>query len=1092
MQVTSPQGRVLHVLGDESLLTESRSAEFLARFDSDPRIATVSLMAVPDSSPEPTEGRWLRSTAPAGALVLVADDLTDLIGPFDLEDSGTWLTWFTEASNQGMWHDWWVTSDSDIATSGILLSTASTDEVEFFDLSSSHAQFMSPMAQLDHLTITVDGSWLGPIESGAQVMTIAAINALARRPDVSEIRLVGMDEVPDYAQSLSLSGKVLLFTTDQKVPRSDIMWYPHQIYSAAEGYDQARLFANRIVVTYLDLIQYDIPVYHKTHAGHLAYRALQRRIALSADGVSTISVDVAARLHDEVPELDPARIHATVLGLDHVMDQGSLETLPRGGLTSLKILLKRFGQDPASRPFILVLGNSFLHKNRDFAIRAWQQVLAKGIECDLVMAGSLVTDDAGDRLASEQHTEDLSDASLGEFFLVGWNVDAASRLWLLANAAVVLYPTSAEGFGLPPYEAAALGSPASFTDFGPLKEVSGVAGLPANWSVEEYARDLVNLLTDPDAAQERTNALQEAVARHTWDGFADELVNFFGRVARMPVAPAGALGGHSSKVVHDAVSTLFSTNVPGRISANSVVSILIPVCDASIDRLQECVESVISQSSRSWELLVVFSGMDDDESPNAVESFSLAYAHDPRVQVLHQPCEGVTNALNFACETATGSYIGILDPEDLLDPRCVEEFGQVLITSPDVVYCDEDKFTDCGSYFDPFHKPDFSPELLLPHMYLCNFAVFRRDFVLEIDGFREGFDGAQDYDLALRLLSRLKDVVHIPKVLYHCRVEDERRDPYSEGGQQGQVLDARVQLDYLQSVFGGGEVVASATPGINEVHPRIDEATRISVIIPTIGKDDGAGGRLVDTAVQSLIEAETRLNLEFIIITAGDMDEVRPDDLRGHTLIHVDYPAEVFNFSEKINLGCSVATGEYFLLLNDDTEVVSPNPVSKMLEIAQIPEVGITGCLLSFPDGSIQHAGVLLTREGPRHYLGQGSEEAQGYFGSTKMPRNFFAVTASVMMVRASTYREMNGFDTLLAIHFNDIDFCLRVHRAGYRVAWTPYAQWTHLENVTIAAKVVNAAEEVLYRERWHRDFVVDPYYSPALNPHFDRLYEVK
>ena len=1091
MQLTSPEGRVLNVLGHESLLTDARISEFLAHIDSDPRIATISLMAVPGSGSELSVGRWLRGTAPAGALVLVADDLSDLIGPFDFDDSETWLKWFSEASNYGMWHDWWVTSESDVATGGILLSTASTDWVECFDLSSALAQLMSPKAQRDHVTISVDGSWLGPIETGAQVMTIAAINALARRHDVSEIRLVGMEEVPDYAQNLSLNGKVQLFTTDQKVPRSDIMWYPHQIYTAAEGYDQARLFADRIVVTYLDLIQYDIPAYHKTQSYYHAYRALQRRIALSADGISTISVDVSARLLEEVPQIDPERIHATVLGLDHVIDQGSLETLPRGGLISLKILLKRYGQESVSRPFILVLGNSFLHKNRDFAIRAWKQVRANGIECDLVMAGFLVTDDAGDRVASEQLAEDPREGSPGEFFLVGWNVDAASRLWLLANAAVVLYPSSAEGFGLPPYEAAALGTPASFTDFGPLREVSRVAGLPAHWSVEEYVEDITVLLTDPGAAQRRVDALREAASRHTWDGFAQVLVSFFGRVAQMPVSPAGALGGHS-EVVTQAVAALLGSAVPGQVGTDDIFSVVVPVCDAPMDRVWQCLDSVVSQTSRSWELVVVVGSLLDERQSAFMAAFAAQYAEDSRVVVVRQTGEGMTDALNVGLSAASGEYVGFVDPEDVLDPRCIEEFGAAVVNLPDAVYCDEDKFSEWGSFEDPYFKPDFSPELLLTQMYLCHFAVFRRNLVLEVGGFRQGCEWAQDYDLVLRLLPRLDQVAHIPKVLYHWRSDNTVVNLGLDVERSAQEADARVQRDYLERTFGGGEVVASSTPGINLVHPQINEATRVSVIIPTIGKDDGAGGRMVDTAVRSLIESETRLKLEFVIITAGYMDEVHPDDLRGHTLIHVDYPAEVFNFSEKINLGCSVATGEYLLLLNDDTEVVSPDPVSKLLEIAQIPEVGITAPLLTYPDGSIQHAGVIMLDEGPRIYKGQGSEDAQGYFGATLMPRNFLSVTASVMMVRTSIFSEMNGLDPLLSIHFNDTDFCLRVHRAGYRVAWTPYAQWTHYENMSIAAKALNAADEVLYRDRWHRDFVVDPYYSPALNPHHERLYEVK
>ena len=262
------------------------------------------------------------------------------------------------------------------------------------------------------------------------------------------------------------------------------------------------------------------------------------------------------------------------------------------------------------------------------------------------------------------------------------------------------------------------------------------------------------------------------------------------------------------------------------------------------------------------------------------------------------------------------------------------------------------------------------------------------------------------------------------------------------------------------------------------------------MILPTIGKEDGRGGRLVDTAVRSLMESESRLNLEFIVITAGDMEEVRMENLHGHTLRHIYYPAEIFNFAEKINLGCSVATGEYLLLLNDDTEVISPNPVSRMLEIGQIPEVAVTGCLLTFPDGRMQHAGIIMSGDWPYHCWSHCDSEEKGYFGSTLVPRNFSAVTASVVLIRASVFRDLGGFDTQFPMTFNDVDFCLRAIEHGYRVAWTPYAHWTHFENASLQ-RVGNPVGQDLFDSRWQQKYRVDPFYSPALNPRANQLFRV-
>ena len=1083
-QIRSRKGRRLTVLGDPALLTMDRSEQFRDRIDTDPRIASLSLVAGPG------RGGWLRSAAPAGVLVAVADDVQDLVGAVDVDDAATWPAWFRAASERGLWHDWLVTSNEDLVGIKALLAMSETDAVESRDLSGSHGPTLEPRAIAERLTVSVDGSWLGPIESGAQVMTVAAIDALARREDVAEIRVVGIGELPDYAQHLREHSNVRVLTSDMDPPLSDVIWYPHQIYSNTEIFGQTRSLAHRTVVTYLDFISYDIPTYHASQLAQLSYRALQRRIALVADAITTISGDVASRLLDDVPGIDARRVQATLLGLDHVSDEVSLSELPRGGLLTAQIFLNRYGEGAVDRPFILVLGNSYLHKNREFAVKVWRDVGASGIDCDLIMAGATVAGAAGDALAVGQESRNLNDHGHGDLYVVDWNVDSATRLWLLANAAAVLYPTSSEGFGLPPYEAAAFGTPTTFTNFGPLREVSQASNLPAHWSVEEYAKDLIALLTDPKAARRRVEDLQQAVSRHTWDGFAEELMALFAQVVQLPVATAGALGGRSD-VVTQAVAALLRPSPPGQVGSHVVISVVVPVGDTQVDHLWQCLDSMVTQTSKSWELIVVLTSTATEEQAAVVGAFADRYGDDPRVVVKERRDAGTTDALNRGIRAASGDYVGFLDPEDLLDPRCIEEFGLAVANWPDAAYCDEDKVFEWGLYGDPFFKPDFSPELLLTQMYLCHFAVFRRNLVLEVGGFRQGCEWAQDYDLVLRLLPRLDQVAHIPKVLYHWRSDSTVVNLGLDVERSAQEADARVQRDYLERTFGGGEVVASSTPGINRVHPRIDESTRVSVILPTIGKDDGAGGRLVDTAVRSLMESETRLSLEFIIITAGGMEDVRVDDFHGHTLRHVDYQAEEFNFAEKINLGCSVATGEYLLLLNDDTEVVSQDPVSKMLEIAQIPEVAVTGCLLTFPDGRLQHAGIIMTADGPYHCWSHCASDDPGYFGSTLMPRNFSAVTASVVLIRTSVFRKLGGYDTQYPITYNDIDFCLRAIESGHRVAWTPYAHWTHFENASLQ-RTGNPVGQELFDIRWRDKSRVDPFYSPNLNQRASRLFEVR
>jgi len=313
--------------------------------------------------------------------------------------------------------------------------------------------------------------------------------------------------------------------------RTDVIWYPNQIDQRVDV-TQARSVGRRVITTYLDLIAYNIPRYHASQEAWAAYRSLQRRIALSVDGITTISADVAKRLTEEVPRLDPERILPIPLGLDHIRAH-----IPEPGPD-----LRELHAALTDRPFILVLGNDFHHKNRDFAIRVWEELLDRGSNCDLVLAGLHVrssSSKAREQALLAQHTNLRGRAHVLD------HVSSASREWLLAEAAAVLYPSSAEGFGFVPYEAAALGTPSTFTAFGPLVEISGLKNVPARWSVEEYATDLGALLTDPDRAQRRVTDLRAAIARSTWDSFADRLLDFATHISSLPPVQGALTGGGS-------------------------------------------------------------------------------------------------------------------------------------------------------------------------------------------------------------------------------------------------------------------------------------------------------------------------------------------------------------------------------------------------------------------------------------------------------------------------------------------------------------------------------------------------------------------
>ncbi len=536
-----------------------------------------------------------------------------------------------------------------------------------------------------------------------------------------------------------------------------------------------------------------------------------------------------------------------------------------------------------------------------------------------------------------------------------------------------------------------------------------------------------------------------------------------------------------------------STIAAGTTTHDFTISIIVPVYNPPIHFLDECLNSVIKQQASNWQLVVANDGSTKPEVAEFLESFRETHKADARIRVVTKENGGISSALNEALSHAHGEYVGMLDHDDALDPRCIEIFSATIEANghPDAVYSDEDKLSPKGEHYDLYCKPSFSPELLLTQMYLCHFTVFKREHMNAVGGLRTTMDGAQDFDLALRLLPNLKNVVRIPLPLYHWRAWSESTALSIDAKPWAQEAAARAQQDHLDRTFQGGTVKPSRVQGLNEVHPRIARPVTVSVIIPTIGTlNDHKTRRFIDDAVDSLIANENETPLEIIVVTTGVIPDVVVSDLKHHSMKTVVYETESFNFSEAINTGRTAATGDYLLLLNDDTTVAESNPVTKLLEIGQIDEVGITGSMLTYPDTRIQHVGMVLLPSGPTHAWISKPGKEPGYFGSTLTPRNYAAVTAAAFLVRTSVFDQVHGFDLAFAKDYNDVDFCLRVREAGYRVAWTPYAHFVHYEGATMARKKADQQEHALFVERWSAMLNNDPYYSPALNPELQRMYE--
>jgi len=533
-----------------------------------------------------------------------------------------------------------------------------------------------------------------------------------------------------------------------------------------------------------------------------------------------------------------------------------------------------------------------------------------------------------------------------------------------------------------------------------------------------------------------------------------------------------------------------SETTPGSVTFPTTISIVIPVYNPPIQFLKECFESVLNQTATNWQLVVSNDGSTKQDVIDYLTE--LGKTNNPQITILSNTNGGISAAINAGLECATGEYFGMLDHDDTLDPRCVEEFSKSIQVNnhPEAIYSDEDKINPNNQHSGLYCKPGFSPELLLTQMYLCHFTIWKTEMVKKANGLRSDMDGAQDFDLALRLLPQLAapsaKVVHIPMPLYHWRAWSESTALSIEAKPWAQQAAARAQQDYLNTTFHGGTVEPSHVQGLNEIHP-VTPKTKVTVIIPTaLTVNHKTKQPYVVHAINTLKQQETHTNFEVIVVTTNDQAPIPGADKQ------VTYTTDNFNFAQAINLGAANADpqSDYLLLLNDDTEAIEPNPITRMLEIAQIENVAAVGAKLSYPDGKLQHIGIVILPDGPTHPFIAKPKSEYGYFGSALTPRNYSAVTAAAMLTSKKAFEEVNGFDTQFARDFNDVDYCLKLRAMNYRIAWTPYAHFTHHEGVSIHRKAANPQEAQIFNDRWHNEQATDPYYSPALNPKLERMYE--
>ena len=519
-----------------------------------------------------------------------------------------------------------------------------------------------------------------------------------------------------------------------------------------------------------------------------------------------------------------------------------------------------------------------------------------------------------------------------------------------------------------------------------------------------------------------------------------------------------------------------------------LVSVIMPVYNPSIEFLNRAIQSVVDQVYENWELCIA----DDASTDPAVISTLKRWAgQNTRIRVKFREQNGnISLASNGAAELASGEHLVFLDQDDELTPDALGEVALYLAEKPatDILYSDDDKVDAKDYRYSPQFKPDWSPELLLSYMYLSHLFVIRRNLFREIGGMRVGFEGSQDYDLALRASEKTKCVGHIPKILYHWRAlptstaSSASAKPESFAAGIRAVSDAFDRRGIQGDVFQPDWAVTAKCGIFSHRFP--DEGPSVTIIIPTKNNLE-----FLRVCIDSIKKTSYR-NYEVVIVDNESDDPTTLDYLRSspHRVLRIPNSDGRFNFAAINNRAVEQLDADYVLFLNDDTEVLSPKWLSQMVGYMTLAGVGAVGARLLLTDGRIQHAGVVHgyynRMAGPAFKLAPATDN--GYLSYAKVTRNYSAVTAACMLTSKTLFQSLGGFDEqAFAVAYNDVDYCYRLIAADYRIVYCPEAELVHHEGASRGFRD-NPCEPAAFLQKYANK--VDPYYNPNLSLEDERF----
>lgn len=521
----------------------------------------------------------------------------------------------------------------------------------------------------------------------------------------------------------------------------------------------------------------------------------------------------------------------------------------------------------------------------------------------------------------------------------------------------------------------------------------------------------------------------------------------------------------------------------GLVKAFPTVSIVVPLYNTPMKFYKQMVDCCLDQVYENWQLCLA------DGSTDGVDRRS-CLPEDSRIcyRKLSENM-GISGNTNEALALAEGQWIALMDHDDILEPSALAELiDRAVSTGADMIYSDEDKVSlDRKHYYEPHFKSDYNPDLLRSNNYICHLLMVKRELVAKIGGFRKEFDGAQDYDFILRCAEKAEKIEHLPRILYHWRVHPLSTAENFDSKTYAIEAGRRAIGEHMKRTGLMGTVERTERPGYYRVRYGVKGRPKISIIIPNRDEAD-----TLRTCIESIRAKTDWPNYEIIVVennsTTGEIREYY-QELEKLPEVKVITWHNEFNYSAINNFGVSHSTGDYVVLLNNDTEIITPDWLGEMAGICSRPEVGIVGAKLFYPDDTIQHAGVVMKLAGCCGHVFYGAEkENPGSYARAVVIQDLSAVTAACLMCRREVWDRLGGLTTDFQVAYNDVDFCLRVRKAGFLVVFTPYAQAYHYESRTRGYEEGSEKqarflrEQNLLKERFPEyQEQGDPYYNPNL-----------